>query len=205
MVGDGPDLVKLNSQDRTAYCFSAKFGQELERYLLCGDVFVFPSRTDTFGVVLIEARAFGAPVAAFFVTGPVQSIDNGGTGILEGDLDLAVQSALMLNGRIVSQPLSALPERVSLASLNPIWRVVRWGKGLPSLASALAAFVGQRRCLAVISGVLLNLKPFSVGTSLPDGPDRLGTWPNLNNPSASVLMLVAPLLTLCCSTSLTGR
>ena len=62
----------------------------------------FRSRTDTFGVVLIEAGAFGAPVAAFFVTGPVQSTDNGGTGILEGDLDLAVQSALMVNARIVS-------------------------------------------------------------------------------------------------------
>ena len=68
VVGDGPDLVNLKSQHRTAYCFGAKFGQELAFYLLCGDVFVFPSRTDTFGVVLIEARAFVAPVAAFFVT-----------------------------------------------------------------------------------------------------------------------------------------
>ena len=97
VVGDGPDLEKLKAQYPGAHYFGAKFGEELARYVSCADVFVFPSRTDTFGVVLLEAMACGVPVAAYPVTGPVDVIDNGRTGILDEDLDVAVQSALTLN------------------------------------------------------------------------------------------------------------
>jgi glycosyltransferase involved in cell wall biosynthesis len=60
------------------------------------DVFVFPSRTDTFGLVLLEAMACGVPVAAYPVTGPVDVVDNGVTGVLHEDLEQAAKMAYRL-------------------------------------------------------------------------------------------------------------
>jgi glycosyltransferase involved in cell wall biosynthesis len=60
-------------------------------------VFVFPSLTDTFGVVMLEAMACGLPVAAFPVTGPRDVVRNGSTGILNEDLKIASLEALKLN------------------------------------------------------------------------------------------------------------
>jgi glycosyltransferase involved in cell wall biosynthesis len=59
-------------------------------------VFVFPSRTDTFGLVLLEALACGVPVAAYPVTGPIDVIENGATGVLDEDLRTAALAALQL-------------------------------------------------------------------------------------------------------------
>jgi hypothetical protein len=74
-----------------------KFGAELAAHLAATDVFVFPSRTDTFGLVLLEALACGVPVAAYPVTGPIDVIENGVTGVLDEDLRAAALAALQMD------------------------------------------------------------------------------------------------------------
>ncbi len=76
----------------------AKLGVELARHYVCGDVFVFPSRTDTFGLVLLEALAAGVPVAAYPVPGPLDVIGTSRTGVLDEDLGRAVAGALAIPG-----------------------------------------------------------------------------------------------------------
>ncbi|MBV1916280.1 MAG: glycosyltransferase [Pseudomonadales bacterium] len=66
-------------------------------YLSSADVFVFPSTTDTFGIVLIEAMACGIPVAAYPVQVPVYILEQGVTGVMDDDLEYAVTQALKLN------------------------------------------------------------------------------------------------------------
>ena len=74
-----------------------KFGVELAEALSSADVFVFPSRTDTFGLVLLEAMACGTPAAAYPVTGPVDVVAHGVTGVLDEDLGRATRAALALD------------------------------------------------------------------------------------------------------------
>lgn len=97
VIGDGPDLVKLKEQYPDAVFPGFKFGEELASYLAASDVFVFPSRTDTFGIVLLEAMACGLPVAAYPVTGPIDVVKRDETGVLDEDLKVAVEAALKLN------------------------------------------------------------------------------------------------------------
>ena len=96
VIGDGPDLKKLKRKYYDAHFVGFKIGRELAEHIACGDVFVFPSRTDTFGIVMLEAMACGLPVAAFPVTGPVDVVQEGITGILDDDLQLAAMAALQL-------------------------------------------------------------------------------------------------------------
>lgn len=93
VVGDGPDLAQLQTRYPDVLFTGAKFGKELASYVAAADVFVFPSKTDTFGLVLLEAMACGVPVAAYPVTGPADVIQDGVTGSLNNDLTLAVQHA----------------------------------------------------------------------------------------------------------------
>jgi glycosyltransferase involved in cell wall biosynthesis len=72
----------------------AKHGEDLARHYAAADVFVFPSRTDTFGLVLLEALASGVPVAAYPVPGPVDVLDGAAVGVLDEDLASAVRRAL---------------------------------------------------------------------------------------------------------------
>ena len=74
-----------------------KVGEELARIFASADVFVFPSRTDTFGLVLLEALASGTPVAAFPVTGPIDVIGTAPVGVLDEDLRKAALAALELD------------------------------------------------------------------------------------------------------------
>ena len=74
----------------------ALFGRELAAAIAGGDVFVFPSLTDTFGLVMLEAMACGLPVAAFPVTGPIDVVCRGVSGVLDDDLRRAVLAALEL-------------------------------------------------------------------------------------------------------------
>ena len=97
VVGDGPALETLRRAWPDVVFTGARYGESLAAMLAAADVFVFPSRTDTFGVVLLEAMACGVPVAAYPVTGPKDVVVDGVTGVLDEDLAAAVRGALKLD------------------------------------------------------------------------------------------------------------
>jgi glycosyltransferase involved in cell wall biosynthesis len=97
MVGDGPMLEEYKANYPNVEFVGAKRGQELGDYYRMADVFVFPSRWETFGLVMIEAMACGTPVAAYPCQGPLDVVDEGITGCMNDDLKQAVKDALMLN------------------------------------------------------------------------------------------------------------
>jgi glycosyltransferase involved in cell wall biosynthesis len=97
VVGDGPDLELLRRRYPQVVFTGQKTGQELTAHLAAADVFVFPSLTDTFGLVLLEAMACGVPVAAYPVTGPIDVVLENKTGVLDHDLRQAVLGALKLD------------------------------------------------------------------------------------------------------------
>jgi glycosyltransferase involved in cell wall biosynthesis len=97
IIGDGPDMARLSGEYPDCHFVGYKFGKELASYIAGGDVFVFPSRTDTFGLVMLEAMACGLPVAALPVTGPIDVVRQGETGILDEDLAKACRAALELD------------------------------------------------------------------------------------------------------------
>jgi glycosyltransferase involved in cell wall biosynthesis len=97
VVGDGPQLATL-AERFPRVCFAGRrVGEDLARHFASADVFVFPSRTDTFGLVVLEAMASGIPVAAYPVTGPVDIIEDGISGVLDKDLATAARRALSLD------------------------------------------------------------------------------------------------------------
>lgn len=98
VVGDGPDLEHLRGAWPDVHFVGARFGVELAEVLPAADVSVFPSLTDTFGLVIIEAMACGLPVAAFPVTGPIDIIEQGVTGCMDDDPGVAVRCAMALDG-----------------------------------------------------------------------------------------------------------
>jgi glycosyltransferase involved in cell wall biosynthesis len=93
VVGSGPAREGLMAKYPETPFFIADGDQELVRYYNAADVFVFPSLTDTFGLVMLEAMACGIPVAAFPVTGPKDVIGTSGAGILDNDLAAAAVKA----------------------------------------------------------------------------------------------------------------
>jgi glycosyltransferase involved in cell wall biosynthesis len=96
VVGDGPQLPELKRRHPEVHFAGARHGEDLARHYAAGDVFVFPSRTDTFGLVLLEALASGLPVAAFPVPGPIDVIGSSGCGVLDEDLESAARRALAI-------------------------------------------------------------------------------------------------------------
>ncbi len=94
VIGDGPDLEKLKKEHPEVCFVGFKTGEDLAAHIACADVFIFPSRTDTFGLVMLEALACGVPVAAYPVTGPIDVITDEKAGCLDEDLKTAVQGAL---------------------------------------------------------------------------------------------------------------
>lgn len=99
IVGDGPARAALEAKYPRAIFAGYRFGDELSRYVAAADVFVFPSRTDTFGLVLLEAMACGVPIAAYPVTGPIDVVEQGVIGVLKDDLRAAAFAALQLDPR----------------------------------------------------------------------------------------------------------
>jgi glycosyltransferase involved in cell wall biosynthesis len=97
VIGDGPEMPRLQSQYPEAVYAGFRFGEDLARHLAASDVFVFPSLTDTFGLVNLEAMACGVPVAAFPVAGPVDVVEDGVTGALDEDLARAAIRALSID------------------------------------------------------------------------------------------------------------
>jgi glycosyltransferase involved in cell wall biosynthesis len=94
VIGDGPQKAELQRRYPKARFLGEKTGKDLTSHLAAADVFVFPSRTDTFGVVQLEALACGTPVAAFPVTGPLDVIADHPVGALDSDLKSACIRAL---------------------------------------------------------------------------------------------------------------
>jgi glycosyltransferase involved in cell wall biosynthesis len=82
VVGDGPQRDELAAKYPKVVFTGAKFGDELAAHFACADVFVFPSLTDTFGLVILEAMASGTPVAAYPAPGPIDILPNSGAGVL---------------------------------------------------------------------------------------------------------------------------
>lgn len=96
VVGGGPLLDALKRRYPDAIFTGPKFGQDLADHYASADVFVFPSLTDTFGNVLLEALACGVPVAAYEVIGPKDVIANGKVGVLGSDLKTSAVQALSI-------------------------------------------------------------------------------------------------------------
>lgn len=95
VVGDGPARADLEKRYPGALFTGMKTGEDLARAYAQADVFVFPSKTDTFGNTILEALASGVPVAAYPVTGPIDIIEDGsGAGALNNDLKAACLAAL---------------------------------------------------------------------------------------------------------------
>ncbi|MGE5158056.1 MAG: glycosyltransferase family 4 protein [Gemmatimonas sp.] len=99
VVGDGPQKAELERRFPGAHFLGEKTGKDLTSHMAAADVFVFPSLTDTFGVVQLESLACGTPVAAFPVTGPKDVIADHPIGALDNDL-----RAACLRARAMSRP-----------------------------------------------------------------------------------------------------
>lgn len=94
VIGGGPQLAELRQRYRDVHFLGSMEGETLVSHLASADVFVFPSLTDTFGIVQLEALACGVPVAAFPVMGPIDVLSGSNVGILDEDLGVACRAAL---------------------------------------------------------------------------------------------------------------
>lgn len=99
VVGDGPQRQELEARYPGVRFVGYRKGEELARYMAAADVCVFPSLTDTFGLVILEALACGVPVAAYPVRGPKDVIRDEGVGVLADDLQQAALQALSLQAQ----------------------------------------------------------------------------------------------------------
>jgi len=105
VVGDGPARAELMEKYPAAVFPGSKFGEELARHYADADVFVFPSLTDTFGLVILEAAACGTPVAGFVAPGPKDILPGTGAGFVDHDLKKACLQALTCD-RVVTRALA---------------------------------------------------------------------------------------------------
>ena len=96
VVGDGPQVDELKRRFPNVIFTGVKTGEDLANHYAAADIFVFPSRTDTFGLVLLEALASGLPVAAYPVPGPLDVIGTTGPGVLDEDLGKAALQAISI-------------------------------------------------------------------------------------------------------------
>jgi glycosyltransferase involved in cell wall biosynthesis len=97
VVGDGPALRAIRGRYPQVNYLGVLSQADLAAVYASADVFVFPSKTDTFGLVLLEAMACGLPVAAYPVTGPLDVIGDSGAGVLHDDLRAACLAALNID------------------------------------------------------------------------------------------------------------
>lgn len=110
VVGGGPQLEQLKAAYPRVRFTGPKYGEDLARCYASSDAFVFPSLTDTFGLVLLEAMASGLPGAAFPVTGPMDVLSGADAGVIDNDLRQAALAALQLD-----------PKRCREHALNYSW------------------------------------------------------------------------------------
>jgi len=103
VIGHGPQEAELRARFPDAKFLGALSGENLAAHVAAADVFVFPSKTDTFGIVQLEALASGVPVAAFPVTGPKDVIGDAPVGSLDNDLRRACLGALEISRQTCRQ------------------------------------------------------------------------------------------------------
>ncbi len=115
IVGDGPQRESLRARYPEARFVGAKFDEDLAAHYACADVFVFPSLTDTFGLVILEAWGAGTPVAAFPAPGPIDILPGSGAGILADGLDHGLAEACLA-------ALEIPRDQVRQAALGYSWR-----------------------------------------------------------------------------------
>jgi glycosyltransferase involved in cell wall biosynthesis len=132
VVGDGPARAALQRRFPGALWTGYQYGENLARHYAAADVFVFPSRTDTFGITMLEANACGVPVAAYPVTGPVDVVKQNVTGVLDADLRAACVAALKVDRqKCVEYARSCSWERCAqtvVESLAPIRRAAKFSR-----------------------------------------------------------------------------
>ena len=97
VIGKGPQLSQLKSKYPDVLFLGYKYKEDLAQWYSGASCFVFPSKTDTYGIVMIESLACGTPVAAYPVTGPIDVIQNNLNGYLSDDLEYAIQKAIKVN------------------------------------------------------------------------------------------------------------
>ena len=139
VIGDGPERARCQAQFPQATYAGYRFGEDLAAHLAAADVLVFPSLTDTFGLVNLEAMACGVPVAAYPVTGPIDVVEDGVTGALDKDLAAAAVRALRVDPRACRE-----------AALRSSWDACtrEFESNLVAVKAAAGA-VGRRRRVAV--------------------------------------------------------
>lgn len=113
VVGDGPQRAELETKYPDVRFVGAKFGAELAAHFACADVFVFPSLTDTFGLVILEAMACGTPVAGFSAPGPIDIIPGSNAGALAPDLKNGLAEAAIACLDLDRKVVRAYSERFS--------------------------------------------------------------------------------------------
>jgi len=136
VVGDGPAMAECRRRHPEAVYAGYRHGEERAAYVAASDVFVFPSRTDTFGLVLLEAMACGVPVAAYPVTGPLDVVTQRVNGMLDEDLRAAALGALVLDPHACRE--HALRYTWAAATGQFLGHLVPARQGDPDWASAAA-------------------------------------------------------------------
>jgi len=138
IIGDGPLREDLQQRYPHARFLGGKPHHELNSYYNCADVLVFPSHTDTFGLVMVEAMACGVPVAAYPVSGPIDVVADGRSGSLNNDLALACVNALQLDREKVRQhALTYSWESATQQFLQSLYRI-EWVNAAVSARSSIA-------------------------------------------------------------------
>jgi glycosyltransferase involved in cell wall biosynthesis len=100
LVGDGPQLQELQGKYPQAHFLGVKQGDDLVAHYCAADVFVFPSRTDTLGLVMLEAMACGIPVAAYPIQGPLDIVADSSAGVLSENLTTAIEQAVGIDSEV---------------------------------------------------------------------------------------------------------
>jgi len=136
IIGSGPEEAALKRRFPDAKFLGLLENGALAAHLAAADVFVFPSRTDTFGLVMLEAMACGTPVAAFPVTGPIDVVTPGVDGALNDDLAAAAHAALEIDRDACRR--SALARTWARASAQFLSHLVRANDGVDLVAAQAA-------------------------------------------------------------------
>lgn len=136
VVGDGPQREALQQHYPQVHFLGYRHGQALAEAYQHASVLVFPSRTDTYGLVMLEALACGTPVAAFPVAGPLDVLQQGISGVMDEDLHAACLAALELDRGRCAELAAAQSWRASALEFLALQPLI---DGEPALAEALEA------------------------------------------------------------------